>query len=221
MKFPSTILAAPTLLLCACSLFEKEEPKVVITVHSQGSDMDSPKTIFRRNIDGRPVIFKIIPEFTDKSIAAFHPFPAEDGTYGVALKLDFKGANALDIVTRTRSGEILMSMVNGTVVHWVRIDRPVHDGVFTIWRGLAEELITQMDKEYPRIKDLKSSSEFIEMTPSTRKEKKESLRRATEDEAKRTEEAARKARGDFDPEQPAPDGDMVPLNDLLQEPRFR
>ncbi|HEY1083791.1 MAG TPA: hypothetical protein VGE29_16130, partial [Prosthecobacter sp.] len=49
-------------LLSSCESMKEE--KVVITVHSQGTDMDSPKTIFRRPINGRNTIFKIIPEFS-------------------------------------------------------------------------------------------------------------------------------------------------------------
>jgi hypothetical protein len=180
--------------------------------------MDSPKSIFRRPIEGRQVIFKVIPEFTQESIVAFHPFPADDGTFGVALKLDFKGTNALELVTRMREGEMLMSMVNGTVVDYVSIDSVVADGVFTIWRGLPQELIDVMEKEYPHIHEVKSSSDMLDMTPSTTKEKREANRKAekaAKDKIKEEEAAAkRKARGEFEPELPA--GSAVPLSEALK-----
>ena len=94
-------------LLPACSTFKKD-PKVIITVFSQGSDMDNPKTIFRRPIAGKQVVFKVIPEFTEKSVVAFHPFDAQDGTHGVALKLDFKGTNAIELATRMRDTSIAL-----------------------------------------------------------------------------------------------------------------
>ena len=219
MRYFTACLALTACGMTACSTFEKD-PKVVITVHSQGNDMDSPKTIFRRQIEGRQVIFKVIPEFSHESVAAIHPFPADDGTHGVALKLDFKGANALDLVTRMRSGEMLMTMVNGTVVDWVQIDKPIADGIFTIWRGLPEELVAVMEKEYPPIKHLKSSSEFLEMTPSTKKEKTDSRRRVLREEKEKAAEekaaAKRRARGEFDPEPPR--GEAVPLEELLKNP---
>ncbi|MCX6857597.1 MAG: hypothetical protein NTV80_22150 [Verrucomicrobia bacterium] len=93
-------------LLPACETF-KGDPKVVITVFSEGNEMDSPKSIFRRPVEGENKVFKVIPEFTTNSVVAFHPFAAKDGTNGVAVKLDFKGANALELVTRMRQGEIL------------------------------------------------------------------------------------------------------------------
>ena len=199
----------------ACESMDKE--KVVITVHSQGNDMESPKTIFRRNVNGRTMIFKIIPEFSTQSVSAIHPFPADDGTYGVTLKLDFKGTQSLDIVTRMRQGEILMTMVNGTVVDHVVIDQPVSNGMFTVWRGLSEELVALLEEKHPSITELKSSSTFLEMTPSTRKEKKESKRNATRDAKVKEVEDKRRARGEFDPE--IPDGDVVPLSELLKSSR--
>lgn len=209
------IVSALALGLAACASNSKE--KVVITVHSQGSDMDSKKTVFRRTIEGRSMIFKIIPEFSTQSLAAFHPFPADDGTQGVAMKLDFKGTNNLELVTRLRQGEILMTMVNGAVVDHVIIDRPVTDGIFTVWRGFSDERIAALDEEYPRIKDLTSSSTFIDMTPSTQKEKRESKRRSEREGEERDEEDRKRARGDFEPE--APDGELVPLSELLKSSR--
>jgi hypothetical protein len=220
MRFFTACLAVLTVCgMTACDTLKKD-PKVLITVHSQGTDMDSPKTIFRRAINGQTMIFKIIPEFTHQSVSAIHSFPADDGTFGVALKLDFKGANSLDMVTRMRRGEILMTMVNGTVVDWVQIDKPVNDGIFTIWRGIPQEFITEMEETYPPIQSLKSSSEFIEMTPSTSWEKKRSLKRATketkEKEAEAKTAAKKRARGEFEPEEP--NGELVPLGKLLEKP---
>ena len=181
------ILLTIASLLPSCSSFKKD-PEVIITVFSQGNEMDSPKSIFRRVIAGRSYVFRIIPEITTKSIIAMHPFRAEDGTNGVTVKLDFKGTNNLELVTRMKQGEILMTMVNGAVVDYLEIDRVVSDGIFTIWRGLPDELIAAMDEEYPRISELKasgeSSSDMLEMLPSTPTEKKEARKRAEEEARK-------------------------------------
>ncbi|SKA86595.1 hypothetical protein SAMN02745166_01317 [Prosthecobacter debontii] len=206
------LIALLAAVLPSCQ--SKDKDKVVITVHSQGTDMDSPKTIFRRNVEGRTMIFKIIPEFSTQSVTAIHPFPAEDGTYGVALKLDFKGTQSLDLVTRLRSGEMLMTMVNGVPVDHVQINRPVSDGIFTVWRGLAPELVTILEEKYPKIHESSSASTFLEMTPSTRKEKMEAKKRAEAAAKENAEEEKRRARGEFDPE--APEGEVVPLSDLLK-----
>jgi len=204
-------------LLPACETF-KGDPKVLITVFSQGNEMDSPKSIFRRPIEGENMVFKVIPEFTTQSVVAFHPFAAKDGTNGVAVKLDFKGANALELVTRMRQGEVLLTMVNGTVVDYVRINRVISDGIFTIWRGLPDELIAAMENKYPHINESKSSAESIDMLPSTKAEMKQNYREAKKArEQKIKDEAAaakRAARGEFEPE--TPQGEAVPLSEALK-----
>lgn len=199
--------------LSSCDSVKDE--KVVITVHSLGNDMDSPKTIFRRNVRGQTMIFKIIPEVSSASISGIHSFPADDGSFGLAMKLDFKGTQSLDIVTRLRHGEILMSMVNGTVVDTVTIDRPISDGIFTIWRGFSPELIALLEEKYPPINELKSSSTFIEMTPSTRKEKKEARSHAEKAVKAKKEGVQARPKNQFDPEVPA--GGAVPLSELLKD----
>ncbi|WP_133793678.1 hypothetical protein [Prosthecobacter fusiformis] len=201
------------LLITGLSACQTPKDKVIITVHSQGTDMDSPKTIFRRPVNGRTMVFKIIPEFSTQSVSAIHTFPADDGTYGVSLKLDFKGTQSLDIVTRLRPGEILMTMVNGAVVDYVRIDQPVSNGIFTVWRGIPADLIASMEEKYPKINELNSSSTFLEMTPSTRKEKREAKRNASRDSKEKEAEVKRRSRDEFDPE--LPENEIVPLSNLL------
>lgn len=199
----------------ACKSMRRD--KVVVTVHSQGTDMDSPKTIFRRPVNGQMMIFKVVPEFSNPSFSAIHTFPADDGTYGMAIKLDFKGTQALDMVTRLRHGEILMTMVNGTVVDYVRIDRPVSDGMFTVWRGIPAEEVADLEAKYASINGLRSSSTFLEMTPSTKREKRDAKRLATQEAKAKAEEERRKARNQFDPE--SPEGEVVPLSELLKSSR--
>lgn len=209
------LLLSLVLLSCclpACSTLKKNR-QVIISVHSQGTEMANPKSIFKRRIGGREMIFQTLPVFTHNNVIAFHPFPADNGTNGVALKLDFKGTHALDMATRMRRGEVLMAMVNLSVVDIVNIDQAVSDGIFTIWQGIPDELIAIMDKKYSRIKDVSSASEMQEMTPSTTQEKKDIKRRAErekKEQAKREAEAAkRRARGEFMPE--LPPGELLPM----------
>ena len=141
--------------------------------------MESPRAIMPDTIGNPPrkVILKRAPEFTHNNIAAFHSFPADNGNAnGVALKLDFKGTQALEMVTRLQQGQILRSLVNGTPVDYVLIDRPISDGIFTIWEGVPEEVIQEMAKKYPPISGLKSASSNLDMTPSTNTEKKKAFK---------------------------------------------
>ena len=79
----------------------------------------------------------------------------------------------------------------------LQLDQPITDGRFTIWRGLSDESIADMEKHYPRISRLQSSSRWMDMTPSTDKEKFDARRVAKEAEAAEKKAAKDKERGIF------------------------
>jgi hypothetical protein len=168
-----------TILCIGFSSCATDKEKFMISVHAQGSDMESPRSNIPDLIGTPPrkIILKRSPEFTHKNIAAFHSFPADNGDgNGITMRLDFSGSQALELVTRLRSGEILRSVVNGRGVDYVLIDRPIADGLFTIWQGVPDEVVTEMAKKYPPIKGLRSASSQFDMTPSTKAEKKKSMK---------------------------------------------
>ena len=167
------------------------KPKYTITFHAEADEMDPRKTMFPMQLEGRSMMFKIIPEISQVNVAAFHPFDSTTGPdKGVALQLDFRGSGALEMVTRTRQGQILLAMVNGKPVDYVVIDQVITNGLITIWQGVSDETIKQMDKKLQRIKPggPPSMHKDMEMIPATEKEKKRSLK-----EAKEAEKAAEKA----------------------------
>ena len=190
-------------LLLTCGLCPamsgNKKPKFTITVHSEGAQEDNPKMVFTETIGGHRMIFKTLPEVSHLNIAAFHPFPAASGNgNGVALKLDFRGTNALEVITRTAVGTVLLTKVNGRSTDLVTIDRPVTDGIFTIWSGVPDEVIAEMDKKYPRIHQSRSAGDALEMTATTKKEKRDAMRRVQEErKAKAKEDAGEKKSGGF------------------------
>ena len=186
----------PMLAVCLFCTGMSKKPKFTISVHGQGAEEDNPRMIFPETIEGQQMIFKLLPEFSHSNIAAFHPFPAEDGTYGVALKLDFRGRNALEVATRSRPGELLLAKVNGISCGLVTMDRPIMDGIFTIWSGVSEQTVAEMRKKYPDISQSRSAATGIEMTATTKKEKRDALRNAKADEKKKAKEAADAAKAE-------------------------
>lgn len=169
--------------LCALTVGFSRKPKFMISVHIQGDETDNPRTVFLDQVGNPPqtIWLKKVPEFSHFNIVAFHPFPADDGvTNGVAIQLDFKGANALENVTRSMHGKVLRAYVNGQPAGWVNIDRSISDGIFTIWSGVSDETVKTMDKKYPRISHVGSSSNAMPMLPTTKKEKKDAFRDAKE-----------------------------------------
>jgi len=181
-------------LLASCETFR--ENKVHISCHVQSNQVEHPGEIMRLPINGREITFKKVPEFSQRSIAAFEPFPAENGQgNGVLLQLDSKGKNYLEAASRLSQGMIMLTMAGGVPVDMVQLDQPITDGRFTIWRGLSDVTIKEMDKHYPRLKKLSSSSRWMEMLPSTDKEKLDARRSAKEAEAAEKKAAKAKARG--------------------------
>ena len=194
-------------LLVSCDNFR--ENKLLITAHVQSDAIEHPSEIMRLPIGGQEMRFKKIPEFSQRSISGFEPFPAEDGqSYGVLLQLDTKGRNSLELASRMSHGMAMLTMVNALPVDMVELDQPITDGRFTIWRGLSKETIDKMDKFYPRIKYMKSSSRWMDMLPSTDKEKLNSRRVAKEAEAAEKAAARAKERGALPP---APKTKDIPL----------
>ncbi len=198
-------------LLASCDTLR--ENKLLITTHVQTNQIEHPREVMKLPISGQEMIFKKSPEFSQRSISAFEPFVAEnpeDG-YGALLQLDTKGKDALMIASREYRGSVLLTMVNATPVDMVEIDQPIDDGRFTIWRGLTKKTIDEMDKFYPRLKYMKSSSRLMEgMLPSTDAEKMNSRRDAKAMEAAEKAAARDKERGKLPPV-PKPRKDIIPL----------
>ena len=198
----------------SCGSFESinKKPKFTLSFHAQAGDSESPRSIFHYQLPGRPgpIVFKRVPEFTQENVAAFHSFPATNGNgYGVVLRLDFRGTNALDLMTRTRTGEVALALVNGSPVDYLTIDRPVADGVVTIWEGVTEPVLKLMAAKWPAINQLKSMSSGQEMLPTTRAEKRRS-QSAAQAETKDADRAAKtdapKPKNAADPQAPQSSG---------------
>jgi hypothetical protein len=196
MLFMRKSLFVPLLACCIFCTGMSKKPKFTISVHGEGAPEDNPRMIFPETIEGQQMIFKLLPEFSHSDIAAIHPFPAEDGSFGMTLKLDFRGTNALELATRTRPGELLLTKVNGYSCGLVTMDKPILDGIFTIWSGIPETVVLEMQKKYPDISNSRSASSGIDMTATTRKEKREALKNAKEAEKNKVKEAAEAAKAE-------------------------
>ena len=184
--------------LSSCGQFESlnKKPKFLVSVHAQGAGTESPRSIFRYPLPGHDgeTFFRRVPEITQENVAAFQSFPASNGNgFGVTLRLDFRGTNSLDLLTRTHTGEVILAVVNGKPADYLTIDRPVSDGVLTIWEGVPEDVVKLMAAKWPPINKLKSVSTGQEMVPSTRAEKRRSLEAAEAERKAKDIEAKSKA----------------------------
>lgn len=210
-----------------CKGFEStnKKPKFTVSLHVQASEQESPRGIFHYQMPGQttPLPFKRVPDVTQENVAAFRSFPAANGNgYGVTLRLDFRGASALDLMTRTHPGEYALALVNGTPVDYLAIDRPVSDGIVTIWEGVPEPVLKLMQAKWPAIGQLKSMSNGQEMIPTTRAEKRRAKEAA---EAQQKAENAAAKRNVADPQAPqlpaSPTTHQIPLEGNRQEQPLR
>jgi hypothetical protein len=143
---------ACVLLMAQPLLASGDKKSSGIAFHLEADQSDHPKMTFTHVIGGKQRWFQRAAELTEKDVAAFAPFPAEDpSTYGVVFKLTRRGANRLAAFTAANKGRWLVATVNGRVVDGVVIDRQVTDGMIVIWQGITLNEIKTFDKMRPRI----------------------------------------------------------------------
>ena len=93
-----------------------------------------------------------IPAISERNITAIFPFPAPDGTFGCAFKLDNFGRTALEEMSLSNRGSSVVAFV-GTktgphqVIDMV-VDKVIRDGIISIPSGLTQLEIVALEKEF-------------------------------------------------------------------------
>jgi len=128
-----------------------EDP--MVSFHIETEQAENPKLVFPLEVGGKTRYFRRMPEIGTRDIAAFHPFPGDDGanTYGIVFQLKNAAARRLASITNANQGRMLLAMTNGRPVDMVVIDQQVDDGFIVIWKGVTEAEIRLYDKAAPRI----------------------------------------------------------------------
>ena len=93
-----------------------------------------------------------IPAISERNVQAIFPYPAGDGTFGCAFRLDNFGRTALEEMTLSNRGASVVAFVaTKTGTHQVvdmTIDTVIRDGIITIPRGLTEIEVRTLAKEF-------------------------------------------------------------------------
>ena len=127
-----------------------------ISFHLQGDPTDNPKMVFAQLNAGQQMVFRRNPEVMTKDIAAFNPFPSQDGQgFGMVIQLKPSAKNRIAAVTNANVNRWMLAMVNGRRVDAVVIDKMIEDGHLVIWKGIGAAEIEAFDKEIPRIGEAK------------------------------------------------------------------
>lgn len=129
----------------------KKDVAPVISFHFESDATDNPKMIFQQAAGGKMRFFGRTPDVNSKDIAAFAPFPSDDGGYGVLFVLKEHAGKRLAALTNANQGRFILSILNGRVVDGVQIDKPVEDGKLVVWKGVTLADIALLDESLPRV----------------------------------------------------------------------
>ncbi len=145
-----TVWAALLLISLGGSPAMGKQRHCMIRLHVQANVHDSEvfATPLRSQFTGKPVVIEKSASISERDVAAFYPYPAKDGSFGVLLQLDEHGKLALDTLSVERRGTPLFVFVNGRAVTELQIDRRISDGKVYLASGLNAADIELMRKDW-------------------------------------------------------------------------
>jgi hypothetical protein len=125
------------------------DPTIAVRFHVEVTQSDPTfATKVTAGDPPREIIVEKLPSISEKDIASFYPYKADDGTYSAVLQLDAHGRIILLTLSEESRGKSLVAAVNGQPVAVLTIDKPITDGVIFIPRGLTEDNIRQLGASF-------------------------------------------------------------------------
>ena len=131
-----------------------KKPNITVRFHIEANERDGqpfamPVKFHNPPRDG---FMTQIPAISERNITGIFPFPAADGTFGCAFKLDNFGRTALETMSLSNRGASVIAFVatkSGThqVIDMV-VDKVIRDGIISIPSGLTQLEIEALEKEY-------------------------------------------------------------------------
>lgn len=119
-----------------------------ISFHAEGRAEDGEGKVFPHRVLDEQKWFNLSPEMTHLDFTAFTGFRSDDGvTWGASFFLDARGSAKLLQLTTSRPGSYLLVAIDGQPVDYMLIDRPVHHGILTVWRGLGDHHLAFLEQD--------------------------------------------------------------------------
>lgn len=145
-----TIWAVLLLLSLGGSPAIAKQRHCMVRLHVQANMHDSEvfATALRSHFSGKPVVIEKTASISERDVAAFYPYPAANGSFGVLLQLDEHGKLMLDTLSVEHRGTPLFVFVNGRPITELQIDRRISDGKVYIASGLNAADIDFMRKDW-------------------------------------------------------------------------
>ena len=138
-------------ILCiSCLGMAKKQPETTVRFFTEANAQDTDRFADPVMLHNPPRMAYIenIPDISERDIEAIYPFPAPDGTFGCAFKLDEHGKIALNTLSIERRGTSLVAFINARQVIDMTIDRPISDGIVVIQFGLTPQEIDLLKKRF-------------------------------------------------------------------------
>ncbi len=141
------------LLLGLCCLgMGKKKPELSVRFYTETSQNDTGAFAAAVTLlNGRQTYLDQVAAISEHDIAGIYPFPSQDGSAGCSFKLDARGTIALDTLSLTKKGTLLVAVIDGRQVVDILIDQRISDGIVTIANGITLDEIKQMEKQFPII----------------------------------------------------------------------
>jgi len=126
--------------------------KFSVTFHMETDANDNPKMVFPQAVLGRQRVFRRLPDLSSRDIEGFKRIASGGNEgMGVVFKLKETASKRWQAVTSTNINRWVVSQVNGRVVDAFVVDQPIGDGLVVIWKGLTEEDLVLLKKEFTEI----------------------------------------------------------------------
>lgn len=122
-------------------------PPTTIRFHTMASELDTDVFAIPIGVNafGQPIYIEKLASITERNIINSYFFPAEDGSYGAAFKLDPHATLSLEAVSIENRGQFLFVLLNGQPATQLFIDERVSDGIVFIPNGFTREQVDAME----------------------------------------------------------------------------
>ena len=130
----------------------KKSKPITVSFHLEAAQEDGHKFSIPVKLGSqrRQYFFMRTPEFTEKDVAYYYPFMSKNGTtFGIGFKLTARASEKLKGLALNHQDKLLGIRIGTTHYSAVIIDRPDTAGVITVWEGLTQDHLKQVDKVIP------------------------------------------------------------------------
>lgn len=140
-------------LLALCGMAKK--PTVSLGFFAEANPQDT--SVFSSPVrlqtpTPRAAYVEKVPTVSEHDVSAMFPFPAPDGSYGCAFRLNETGRLHLEVLSTDRRGtSLVVFLLTKNSVHQVidlLIDKPISDGIISVPHGFTALEISEMQKQF-------------------------------------------------------------------------